>query len=127
MLRACCEVRKRRTTNPSLIALLRLLRNASNQYKVRIWRAVAEDLSKTRNRRITVNVSRINRYTHKGDVVIVPGKVLGVGALGHPVTVAALAFSKQAREKILTAGGKCISIQELIKFNPTGSGVKIIG
>ncbi len=127
MLRVCCEVRKRGTTNPSLIALLRMLRKTSIQHKVRIWRAVAGYLSKTRSRRITVNVSRINRYTCEGDIVVVPGKVLGAGVLDHPVTVAALAFSKQAREKILTAGGKCISIQELIESNLTGSNVKIIG
>lgn len=120
-------MRKRGTTNPNLSALLRLLRKASNQYKVRIWDAVAEYLSKTRGRRIAVNISRINRYTSEGEVVIVPGKVLGAGVLDHPVTVAAFAFSKQAREKILMAGGKCLSIPELIESNPKGSNVKIIG
>lgn len=127
MLRACCEVRRKGTTNPNLIALIRLLRKTSNQYKVGIWKAVAEYLSRTRSRRIAVNVSRINRYTREGDVVVVPGKVLGAGILDHPVTVAAFAFSRQAREKILMARGKCLSIEELIQMNPTGSNVKIIG
>lgn len=127
MLRVCCKVRRRGTTNPNLMALLRLLRKVSNKHKARIWKDVAEYLSRTRSRRIAVNVSRINRYTREGDVVIVPGKVLGAGILDHPVTVAAFSFSKQAREKILMAKGKCISIQELIEMNPTGSNVKIIG
>lgn len=126
MLRACCEV-MRRTTNPNLRSLIRLLRKAANQYKAGVWRAIAEYLSRTRSRRIAVNISRINRYTKEGDVVVVPGKVLGAGILDHPVTVAAFAFSRQAREKILMAKGKCISIQELIQMNPTGSNVKIIG
>lgn len=118
---------KRGITNPNLISLLRLLRKTSNQYKAGLWRAIAEYLSRSRSRRIAVNISRINRYTKEGDLVVVPGKVLGAGILDHPVTVAAFSFSKQAREKILVAGGKCISIQELIESNPTGSNVKIIG
>lgn len=120
-------MRERGTTDPNIIALLRLLKKVSNQYKAMIWRTVAEYLSRTRSRRIAVNISRINRYTQEDDVVVVPGKVLGAGVLNHPVTVAALAFSKQAREKILMAKGKCLSIPELIELNPRGSNVKIIG
>ncbi|MEM1550395.1 MAG: 50S ribosomal protein L18e [Candidatus Bathyarchaeia archaeon] len=120
-------MRRKKAINPNLSALLRLLKKASNEHKARIWRAVAEYLSGTRSRRIAVNISRINRFTREGDVVVVPGKVLGAGMLDHPVTVAASAFSKQAREKILMAGGKCLSIPELIELNPEGSNVKIIG
>jgi len=74
-----------------------------------------------------VNLSRINRHTSEGDVVVVPGKVLGAGLLRHPVTVAAFAFTRSARQKILEAGGKCLDIRELVELNPKGSGVKIIG
>lgn len=127
MLRVCYKVRKRGTTNPNLIELIRLLRKASNQYKAGIWRAIADYISRPRGRRVAVNLSRLNRYTREGDIVVVPGKVLGAGILDHTVTVAALSFSKQAKEKILMAKGKCISIQELIELNPKGSNVKIIG
>lgn len=120
-------MRSRGTRNPNLVALLHLLRKTANKYKAGIWRTIANYLSRTRSRRIAVNVSRINRYTREGDTVVVPGKVLGAGILDHPVTVAALHFSKQAREKILMARGKCISIEELIQMNPRGSNVKIIG
>ncbi|MEM1515000.1 MAG: 50S ribosomal protein L18e [Candidatus Bathyarchaeia archaeon] len=120
-------MRKRGTTNPNLMELIRLLRKVSNQYKARIWRALADHISRSHSRRITVNISRLNRYTREGDIIVVPGKVLGAGILDHAVTIAALAFSKQAQEKILMAKGKCISIQELIKLNPKGSNVKIIG
>lgn len=119
--------RKIRSTNPELISLIRLLRKAARENNANIWRAVAEHLSKSRRRRIAVNVSRINRYTQDGDEVIVPGKVLGAGLITHPVKVAALGFSEQARRKIIEAKGKCLSIPELIKLNPKGSNVKIIG
>jgi large subunit ribosomal protein L18e len=120
-------MRKKGTTNPSLISLLRMLRKASNQHKANIWRAVAEYLSRPRRKRIAVNISRINRYTRKEDVVVVPGKVLGAGILDHPVTVAAFDFSIKARQKIIEAKGKCLSIPELIELNPRGSNVRIIG
>ena len=119
--------RKIRSTNPELISLIRLLRKAARENDAKIWRAVAEHLSKSRRRRITVNVSRINRYTQDGDEIVVPGKVLGAGLITHPVKVAALGFSEQARRKIIEAKGKCLSIPELIKLNPKGSNVKIIG
>jgi large subunit ribosomal protein L18e len=59
--------------------------------------------------------------------VVVPGKVLAAGNFDHPVNVAAFAFSEQARSKILRAKGKCLSISDLMKKNPKGTGVKIIG
>ncbi|MBS7639514.1 MAG: 50S ribosomal protein L18e [Candidatus Bathyarchaeia archaeon] len=119
--------RKVKSTNPELIGLIRLLRKAARENKANIWRAVAELLSRSRRRRIAVNVSRINRYTQEGDEVVVPGKVLGAGLINHPVKVAALDFSESARRKIIGAKGKCLSIPELIKLNPKGSNVKIIG
>jgi large subunit ribosomal protein L18e len=72
-------------------------------------------------------MSKLNRYTQKGDTAVVPGKVLGVGRIEHPLNVAAVAFSKLARTKILKAKGKCLSFYELMEKNPKGSQVKIIG
>ncbi len=114
-------------TNIHLRILMRRLRQAYRAYGAPIWRAVAEKLDKPRRQRIVVNISRINRYTSPGDVVVVPGKVLGAGSIDHPVTVAAVSFSKSAIDKIVKAGGKCLTIEDLIRENPRGSGVKIIG
>jgi len=88
---------------------------------------VADRLSRSRRRRIAVNVSRLNRYTKEGETAVVPGKVLGAGKIDHPLHVAAFAFSEQARLKILKAKGKCLSILELVERNPKGTNVKIIG
>jgi large subunit ribosomal protein L18e len=68
----------------------------------------------------------VNRYTSEGDVVVVPGKVLGAGDLDHTVTVAAYKFSMAAREKI-NANGATMSLEELMEKYPTGSNVKIFG
>lgn len=118
---------KFRSTNPYLHALVRFLYKASRQYHARIWRYVADLLQRPRRKRIIVNVGKIAALTKPGDVVVVPGKVLGGGReLKHPVTVAAWRFSWSAKEKIERAGGKAISIQELVQMNPKGSNVKII-
>ncbi|MCX8171893.1 MAG: 50S ribosomal protein L18e [Candidatus Bathyarchaeota archaeon] len=120
-------MRRVKATNPNLMRLLYILRKAARKNKAEVWRTAAEYLSKPRRRRVAVNLSRINRYTRDGDVVMVPGKVLGSGLITHSVTVAAFAFSNQARQKIVGAKGKCLSIPELIELNPKGSNVKIIG
>jgi len=117
---------RREIRNPELRELIRFLKRKYGEMGARIWRDVAERLSRPRSRRAEVNVSRINRYTRPGDVVVVPGKVLGAGLIDHPVCVAAFSFSASARRKIEAAGGECISIRELVERNPTGSGVRIM-
>lgn len=119
--------RKCQSTNPQLINLIRMLKKKSREEGVKIWRDLAERLSKPRRSRIEVNLSRINRYTEEGEVVVVPGKVLGAGDLEHSVTVAAFKFSRNAKEKIEKSGGRAISIEELMLEVPRGSGVRIMG
>lgn len=116
-----------KSTNPELVNLIRSLRKKARESEAKIWRVVADYLSHSRRRRITVNLSQLNRHTETGETVVVPGKVLGAGKINHSLNVAAFAFSEQARSKILKNKGKCVSIPELMNKNPKGSGVKIIG
>ena len=120
-------MKKVRATNPELIKLIRSLRKKSRESEAEIWRYIADCLSRSKRRRVAVNVSRLNRYTKQGETVAVPGKVLGAGIVDHPINVAAFAFSDQARSKILRAKGKCLSILDLMKRNPKGTNVKVIG
>lgn len=120
-------MKKVRATNPELIELIRFLRRQGRENKANVWQNIAESLAKPRRKRIAVNISRLNRYTQKNEMVVVPGKVLGTGEMDHPITVAAFTFSEQAKNKIKTANGKCLSLFELVKKNPKGSKVKIIG
>jgi len=120
-------VRKLRTTNPEFIDLIRFLRKQSRENNALIWLDIAERLTKPRRQRIAINVSRLNRCTEKKETIVVPGKVLGTGIMDHALTVAALAFSAKAKEKICAANGKCLSFPEVIKKNPKGSNIKIIG
>jgi len=113
-------------TNIIVRKTIRVLRSAANKNNAPIWRYVAELIDRPRRLRVAVNISKINRYTEDGDIVVVPGKVLGAGTIDHPVTVAALGFSEQAVEKIRAAGGKVMHILQLVEENPRGSRVKII-
>ena len=120
-------MKKVKSTNPELLSIVRLLRKKSIETGAGIWRDVAERLATSRRRRVAVNLSRLNLYTRAKETVIVPGKVLGAGRLDHPINVAAFTFSEQAKAKILKTKGKCLAIQELLKKNPKGTNVKIMG
>ena len=120
------EVKRTGPTNIVLRKMVRLLRKYAKENDAPIWRAIAEALEKPTRKRITVNVSKINKHTNEGDVVVVPGKVLGAGRIDHAVTVAALSFSEQAIRKIKEAGGRVLNILELVEENKKGSNIKII-
>lgn len=119
-------MKETKTSNPELIQLIRLLKKESREKQANIWLDIAEHLAKTRSQRISVNLSRINRHTKKSDVVVVPGKILGSGSLNHAVTVASFGASEKAKEKLIAAKAKYLSIPELLEKNPKGSNVKII-
>ena len=120
-------MKKANPTNPELISTIRLLKKSSKENDAKIWRKIAEALSRTRRQRIAVNLSRLNRYSKAGETVAVPGKVLAAGEVDHSIIVTAFDFSEKAMEKIEKAKGKCLTFSELIKKNPKGSDVKIIG
>lgn len=113
-------------TNPQINQLIRILKEKARQEEAPLWKDLARRLEKPTRRQAEVNLSSINLNTAEDEIVLVPGKVLGSGALDHKVQVAALDFSQQAAEKIVDAGGKCLDITLLLEENPKGSGVRII-
>ena len=118
-------VKLTRKTNPRIVSLILTLKERSNGDAAPIWKDIAKRLEMPSRNYAAVNISKINRHTAKDDVLLIPGKVLGAGLLDHPVTVAALTFSGSAVEKITEAGGKCLSLEEIVESNPKGSGVRI--
>ena len=120
-------MKKLKATNPELLSLIQDLKKQSQETQAEVWLTLANRLSASKRNRIAVNVSRLNRYTKDGETVVVPGKVLGAGKPDHPLTVAAFAFSDVAQAKIQTAKGKCLTIRDLMKKNPSGKNVKLMG
>ena len=114
-------------TNPILQNLIHELKKRSNEQSINLWRRIADDLEKPTRQRRVVNLSNISRYTKEDEIVIVPGKVLGAGDLEHKLTISAFQFSDGAKEKIVKAGAKIVTLLDLSKENPSGKGIRIIG
>ena len=113
---------KIREKNPDLKNLVMNLQKGKQA-----WRAVAEGLNRPRRGRHEVNLYRIEKHANPKESVVVPGIVLGDGEIKKSVVVAALKFTKGAREKIEKAGGRCLSIEELLEKNPKGEKLRIMG
>jgi large subunit ribosomal protein L18e len=103
------------------------LRNAFKRNKAPIWRALQEELAGPRANRRDINVRRLAQITKADEVVVVPGKVLGTGSLGHKLTVCAFSISETAAKKIIESGGTVLTFDDLINKHPDGKGVRIIG
>lgn len=106
--------------------LIRELKALAIQEKVNLWKRIADDLEKPTRKRRVVNVSRIDHNAKEGETVVVPGKVLGDGDMKHNLTVAAFDFSEGAKH-LIEKNGKTMTIREMMKSNPKGSNVRVIG
>ncbi|MCQ8893700.1 MAG: 50S ribosomal protein L18e [Methanolinea sp.] len=120
------KTRASKKTNPRLVNLISLLKDASRQNGANIWRDIATRLEAPARNYAEVNLSKINRYAGNGETIVVPGKVLGSGILENGVRIAALNFSQSAETKIREAKGQVLTIEELIRDNPQGSKIRIL-
>jgi len=116
-------MRKTGPTNQNLINLIKELKTVSIKNKVPLWKRIATELEKPTRKRRKVNIFHIEKNAKDGETIIIPGKVLATGELTKKVKVAALNFSEQAKNKIKDI----ITINELIKQNPKGKKIRIIG
>jgi len=120
-------VKQSKKTNPMLISLIKDLKKTANEKEAMIWKDVALRLEKPSKNWPEIHLDRINRYINEKEIALVPGKVLSDGNLNKKVTIAAWSFSEKAQDKIKKAGGKTITIQELMKTNPDGKNIRILG
>ena len=98
------------------------IKRAVRKSKAKIWRTVLERLSHHEE----MNLGRLSKFTSKGQVIIVPGKVLAGGLIDHSITIGAKSFSGPARRKIIRAGGRVLTIDGLIEAYPEGKGVRLL-
>ena len=113
--------------NPVTRKIVRELEKSSVKYKAKIWKRVADDIKRPRRIRRAVNIGRLERYCKEGETVVVPGKLLGGGRLTKKLVVASLEASESAKKKVEMAGGKWMSLGELIKKNPEGRNIRLVG
>jgi Ribosomal protein L18E len=103
------------------------LKKASTKNASPIWGKLAEYALKPSIARRDINLNRINQLTKENDTVVFPGKVLGTGSVSHKITLCSFSISNSAAAKVLENGGKLITYSDLIKENPTGKGVVLLG
>ena len=76
---------------------------------------IASAISVPTRMQAKVNLEQINKS--KGDVVIVPGKVLSLGEVSKKIKVYSIGISEKAMEKLKKAGGEYKPIWEALKEN----------
>ena len=107
-------------SDPNTVALIRDLRKkGASDKKHSFWTVLSKRLEKPRRQRPAINLSKISRYAKKTELIVVPGKVLASGEIKGSYTVAALNFSVTAEEKIVKAGGKALSLRDLMELPAT--------
>jgi len=111
-------------SNINKTTLIEELKIHSNKEKSNFWKRIAKELERpTRNSR-QVNLEKLNAHTKENELAIVPGKLLGAGNLDHKLTVAAFSATESAKEKLKSS---LVSIHDLIKKDPKGKNIRIIG
>ena len=106
--------------------LVQELKKTAIEKKAPIWKRIAIELEKpSRNKRV-VNLYKLEKNCKDGETIIVPGKVLGTGMLTKKLNVVAFQYSNEALEKINKVGN-AVTIQDYLKKNSQGKGVRIIG
>ena len=103
------------------------LKQASTKNDAPIWLKLAKLALKTSSSKRVVNLTKINDVTKEGEVIVIPGKILGTGNVSHKITLSSFSISNSAAKKIIESGGNIISFKEMIEKFPTGKGVRIIG
>jgi large subunit ribosomal protein L18e len=112
----------RKFTDARMVGLLRDLARSDSEF----WKSVADRLATPRNKRVAVNLSKLDRLAGKGLTLVVPGKVLGSGGVSGKLNVAAYSFSSSAVERIEGAGGTVMVLEELFESNPSGRKLKVV-
>ena len=107
------------------VGLIALLEKTSRKSKSRVWAVVAEFLKKPARAKKdkAVNLFKLERISKDGDVVVIPGVLLGTGVLKKKITVSAVRASKSAVAKL---GANLVSLESLVQKNPEGKKVKIV-
>jgi len=107
-------------------ALLTQLINELNTQEAPVYKRVAKELKKPTRARVSVNITKLEKYAKDGETMLVPGKVLGTGMATKKLNVVAYEWSQAALDRIKSAGGSIISIADSVKKNKKGAGIRLI-
>ena len=80
--------------------------------KLKKYPDLVKHLERPRRRRSSINIGDIEKLDQNK---IAATEVLGTGQITKPVNIYAWRFSKSAKEKIEKAGGKALSLDDLLR------------
>merc|ERR1719327_165274 len=121
--------RDTRSTNLYIHLLIKLFRFLARRTDSAFTKTVLRRLISSRTNRPPISVSKITQLLKGQDKIVVAvctvtddARLLEVPKL----TVAALRFTEAARAKIVKAGGKCLTLDQLIMTAPTGTNTLLL-
>lgn len=103
-----------------LETLIAEMKKLSIEENVPFWKRVATDLEKPTRQRRTVNVSKVAAVVKKGEIAVVPGKVIGNEKVDCEIASYSWSDASKAQNNIM-------SLQELMKKNPKAAKCRIVG
>jgi|TARA_B100001971_G_C18170467_1_gene526792 large subunit ribosomal protein L18e len=109
--------RLKRKTKPELVETIELA-------KKKDLLDLAKKLSGPTRKQSKVSLDKLNKL--KENKLLVVGKVLGQGNIERKISIAALDFSEQAKEKLEKNGSEMQTIKQLIEKDSKLEGVKIL-
>jgi large subunit ribosomal protein L18e len=112
--------------NPELKETVEQLLKISRDNNSIFWRDIALRLMKPKKSYPRTNVGSIEAKASDGEVLVVPGYVLGTGYINRKVTVSALKASPKAIEKMKNGGSSFVALVDLAKDNPKGTNIRIL-
>ena len=112
------ENRMRQKSNPILVNTIVQLKKTNV--------GVAKTLSFPRKKRLSINLTQIDKMIKEGEKVFVPGKVLSSGEITKKVKIISWNASKKAIEKIKKAKAEFIYLEDELKTNKELKGVRIL-
>ena len=115
-----------KSSNPIRRQATVMLERAGRQQGAPIWTFAAKLLARPARTNIEVNLGHLSRIAEDGEALFIPGKVLGAGVVDKKLVIGAFSISESARSKLISAGGKPLSVPEFLAKYPKGSGVRLV-
>ncbi|EJT49316.1 60S ribosomal protein L18-B [Trichosporon asahii var. asahii CBS 2479] len=122
-----------KSEDPYLLLLVKLYRFLARRTDSRFNKVVLRRLFQSKTNRAPVSLSKIVKLTRGSNpdnskTVVIVGSVLDDERFAEvpKLSVAALRFSGAARERILAAGGECLTLDQLAQRAPTGSNTVLL-
>jgi len=126
------RIRSTTSTNTYLKLLIKLYKFLARRTDSPFNSTILKRLNQSRVTRYPISLSRLSKHLkgqkNKGVIITIVANITNdVRLLEVPkMNVCALRFTEKARQRILAAGGQCLTFDQLAQKAPTGSGTLLL-